>query len=136
MNIPIDRSKWSVASQRSLAGCYDAATLYYEDIAYHCKKCGEPSVFSAVMQQRIYEETQKFIAWQPSLCISCENQREMLLEKINECRLSWQNEKATLAMSSDFLLRWYYLLKEVEKYGRKGSNPSVVIMITKLLRNL
>jgi hypothetical protein len=135
MNIEIDRSKWSSSSQRSTAAHYDERTLYYEGIAYHCKKCGKPCVFTAEQQKVAHEELKKFVWWRPSLCSSCEQESEGLQAKIKECQIAWNTKKDSLSKDREFLEYWRFLLREIEKYGRKGSHPSNVIMISKLLNN-
>ena len=113
MNIEIDRSQWSLSSQRHPVGHYDEKALYYENIAYHCKKCGKSCLFTAEQQKQIYEEYKKYIWWLPSFCLSCEEQRRELRHKINKCQFAWNNRKDILSENRKFLEYWKNLLKEM-----------------------
>ncbi len=132
MSIEIDRSKWSPSSQRS-GGHYDECAIYYENLAYRCRKCEMSCVFTAEQQKEAYEERKEYVWRIPSLCPSCETQRNLLRAEVKECQEAWNCKREVLSKNRNFLEQWRLILREIETYGRKGSSPSNVIMISKLL---
>ena len=131
----IDRTKWSKSSQRS-TGHYDERAVYYENIAYRCYKCKQSTPYTAEQQKYDYEE-QKLYVWRiPSLCTECESKRNIVRNNVNECQTKWNEEKEALSHDKEFLEKWRELLREIQTYGRKGSHPSNIAMITELLSKL
>jgi len=136
LTIKIDRTKWSRYSQRSDGGHYDDRAVYYENISYRCHKCEQSTTYTAEQQKEDYEERKIFIWRIPSLCSECALKREALRKKVDECQAQWNEKKEDLCKNRDFLEKWRELLREIQTYGRKGSHPSNISMITKLLSNL
>lgn len=135
LSIKIDRTKWSKSSQRS-TGHYDERAVYYENIAYRCYKCEQSTTYTAEQQKEDYEEHKLYVWRIPSLCSECEFQRDIIKNKVNECQEKWNEEKEELSQNKGFLEKWRELLREIQTYGRKGSHPSNITMITKLLSEL
>jgi hypothetical protein len=135
LNIKIDRAKWSKHSQRS-TGHYDEHAIYYENIAYRCNKCEKSKTYTAEQQKRDYEDKKDYIWHIPSLCLECESKRNTLTNEASKFQAKWNREREKLSRDKAFLEKWRELLSEIQTYGRKGSHPSNVAMITKLLSKL
>lgn len=132
MSIKIDRTKWSKSSQRS-TGHYDEGAVYYENIAFRCYKCEQSTTYTAEEQKRDYEEFKIYVWRIPSLCQECESKQDIIRKEVNELQAKWNSDKDSLSQDIEFLTKWRELLREIQKYGRKGSHPSNIAMITKLL---
>ena len=135
MSVKIDKTKWSKSSQRS-TGHYDERAIYYENIAYRCYKCEQSTKYTAEQQKEDYEDKKIYVWRIPSLCSECESKREILKNDVNECHIKWNEEKEELSQDKVFLEKWHELLQEIQNYGRKGSHPSNITMIAKLLSKL
>ena len=135
MCIKIDRTKWSESSRRS-TGHYDERTVYYENIAYRCYKCEQSTTYTAKQQKEDYEERKIYVWRIPSLCSACELKRDAIRKEVNEYQTKWNEEKEELSKSRKYLEKWRELLRDIQMYGRKGSHPSNIAMISKLLSNL
>ena len=135
MQFEIDKTKWSASSQRSL-GRYDERARYYEDLSFRCTKCERSFLFTAAQQKEAFEERKEYVRRYPTLCQSCAAQRELLLATLKECQSAWVLHKDALSHDRTFLERWRVALREIASYGRKGSNPSVVTMLSRLLQEL
>jgi len=70
MSIPIDRSKWTVASQRN-GGQYDRSASEYEGIRWRCSICTQSFVFTPEQQQHAYEVEKRFVWYTPKVCSAC-----------------------------------------------------------------
>jgi len=135
LNIKIDRTKWSNNSQRS-TGHYDEHAIYYENIAYRCCKCEQSTTYTAEQQKRDYEDKKDYVWCIPSLCLECESKRDTLRSEVDKFQAKWNEEREKLSHDKIFLEKWRELIREIQTYGRKGSHPSNVAMITKLLSKL
>jgi hypothetical protein len=70
ISIPIDRSKWTVGSQRS-GGHYDANATEYEGIRWQCSICTQSFVFTPEQQRQAYEVEKRFVWYKPTVCSAC-----------------------------------------------------------------
>lgn len=70
MGVPIDRSAWSEASQRT-SGQYDERATEYEGIRCQCRKCTRSFVFTAQEQKIAFEVEKRFIWYEPKHCREC-----------------------------------------------------------------
>lgn len=136
MHVEIDREKWSRSSQRSAGGHYDPKAQFYEGISCRCQKCECSFVFTAEEQKETYEVRKEFVWKLPSLCSSCQNIWQALNTELKHIQLQWNEQKAILSTNREFLENWRHLLKEIQTYSRKGSSPSNIKMINKLLNQL
>ena len=84
----------------------------------------------------MYEDRQEFIWRIPSLCSECQTMRSDLLQILQQYQAAWNARREQLASDGAFLKKWRTTLREIETYGRKGANPSLVTMINKLLAQL
>jgi hypothetical protein len=71
--VPIDRTKWSVGSQRT-TGHYDDQATEYEGIRCQCRACTRSFVFTATEQQAAYEVEKRYVWYLPKLCHECSQQ--------------------------------------------------------------
>jgi hypothetical protein len=132
VQVPIDQSSWSRSSQRSTAGHYDERASHYEGIAYRCRACSKPCVFSPEQQKYAYEVRKKFIWWIPSLCAGCSEDLAGLTARDRELQTLWNESRDRLAGDRGFLEEWLAVVQDRARYGKH--NSSLETMLLRLLR--
>lgn len=128
--VPAEPSKWSEASQRSVAAEW---TREYRDIEYSCWRCHTRAIFSAADQKHAFEVLKAPISQQRILCTECWSRSLVLARDINHCEQSWAESKLQLRQDKEFLSKWLQLLTEMEAYARYRPNTAIKRMLTKLL---
>lgn len=131
--IPIDASRWSPESRRSIS--VESAAEYYEDIRYDCIACGAPSIFTAEAQKGAYE-TRKAHIWQRRLlCEPCFDMRQASERELRAIRSRWRASRADLKRDAAALKRWQDLLLLLPMYGARR-DVAAIAMVRKVLSDL
>ena len=132
VQVPIDRSSWSPASQRSSGGHYDERASHYEGIAYRCRACSKACVFSPEQQKLAYEVRKKFVWWLPALCQQCADELVSLTARDRELQARWNESRERLASDRKFLEEWLKVMLGRAHCGKY--NSSLETMLVRLLR--
>jgi len=128
--VPVDANQWSEDSKRSYV--FHSPPASYEDIKYHCSRCGKSAVYSAA-EQKLAIEVRKAYIWQRrTLCPECWSARQRIERGIRECQSRWRTHKRELQRDAGFLRQWLGLLETHPDYGGR-KNHSGVTMLRRLL---
>lgn len=130
MHVLMDREKWSESSKRSFAYSGSSMTCY-ENISYRCRKCSQPSVFTAEEQKIAHEIRKEYIWRRKTLCSDCYSNLELLRNKEKQFQEEWAENKEVLKTDYKFLCAWLVVLEDVPSYGKKA-HFSMITMLTRL----
>lgn len=123
MTVPIDRTAWSLPSQRS-RGQYDEGATEYEGIACKCRRCESSFVLTPERQKIAYEVEKKYVWWIPSFCGRCQSEFQGLSERARSFQRQWNTSRSSLSSSETFLQEWLIVLQAISPYW--GSNAMCV----------
>lgn len=130
MRVLINREIWSESSKRSFA--YSGSVMtHYENYPYRCRKCSQPSVFTAEEQKVAYEVLQQYIWRKRTLCPACYLNLELLREKDRQFQQEWATNKVKLKSDYRFLCAWLAILEDVPSYGKRA-HSSMIDMLKRL----
>jgi hypothetical protein len=132
MDIKIDKSQWSISSQKSSGGHYDLEAKYYEGIAISCSKCACSFVCTAEEQKEAYEIHKKFVWWLPSRCSKCQKELDTLLLQDSNIQQLWNADKESVKADSILMKKWLHVIKDIQSYG-KCTNQSMISCLLKCL---
>jgi hypothetical protein len=130
---PVDASQWSRSSKQSSA--FRAPPITYEDIQYHCWRCGNTAVFPAAEQKKAFEVRKASIWQRRVLCPECWEQRLKLERDIRDCQTRWRTQKRELQRDRQFLGMWLELLETYPKFAGRANHASIR-MLQRLLGEL
>lgn len=127
--LPVNRERWSESSQRTYA-----TMQFYEDIAWACRGCGQPGVFTAQAQKQAFEVAHVYIYWRPRLCEACTQKKQSTAETMRRYEARWKANKQELQHDLAFLKQWVVLLETYAQLsGRK--NDALLQLVRKLMRD-
>lgn len=128
--IPIDASRWSSASQRSMSSI--SPTGQYEDIHYDCIACRAPSTFSAEAQKDAFEARKAYIWQRRVLCDACFETRWSCERELRAIRSRWRASRAEARRDAAMLRRWLELMVLLPTYGARR-DVAAIAMVKKAL---
>jgi len=123
---PVNPNHWSESSKRS--GIFSIAPSHYEDIHYHCARCGLSAVFSAADQKLAFEGHKAYIWQRRTLCPECWRKRQRIELGIRECQARWRTHKPELQSDAEFLRQWLELLETHPDYGGRKNHAAITML--------
>ncbi len=123
---PVNPNNWSESSKRSLI--FSLPPAHYEDISYHCVRCGRNAVFTAADQKLAFEGRKAYIWQRRKRCSGCWGERQRIMRGIHECQARWRAHKRELQSEAGFLRQWLGLLETYPDYGGRKDHAGISML--------